>query len=160
MRESIGATWILGIVLVFITLFSGYLAFSVNYSKAFRVKDAVIERIEKHSGVTADSIEEIQSYVNEVGYSSRGNCSNVSNTDLKRIGILEGVVEYPPSEGKLYNICIEKVSAYNPSGQLSSAYYKVTVFFSFNIPILNFNSAFHVDGETANIIYPKDEYMR
>ena len=30
MREAIGATWIMGIVIAFIALFSGFLAFSIN----------------------------------------------------------------------------------------------------------------------------------
>ena len=38
MRESIGGTWILSIVMTFLMLFTAYLAVSVNYAKAFRVK--------------------------------------------------------------------------------------------------------------------------
>ena len=45
MKEAIGATWLLGIVLTFIALFSGYLAFSINYSKAFRI---TVDQIGKH----------------------------------------------------------------------------------------------------------------
>ena len=56
MREAIGATWITGVVLAFIALFSGYLALSINYSKAFKVKDGIVDRLEKHSGPETRSI--------------------------------------------------------------------------------------------------------
>ncbi len=39
MKESIGGTWLLGFVLVFIVIFSAYLAVSINYTKAFKVKN-------------------------------------------------------------------------------------------------------------------------
>jgi hypothetical protein len=43
MREAIGGTWIFSIVIVFIVLFSSYLAISVNYSKAFKVKKVIYQ---------------------------------------------------------------------------------------------------------------------
>ena len=57
MRESIGATWLMGIVMVFIALFASFLAFSINYSKAFRVKDGIVDRIERYNGLSADCID-------------------------------------------------------------------------------------------------------
>ena len=50
MRESIGGTWLVGIVIVFIVIFTSYLALSVNYSKAFKVKNGIIEIIEENEG--------------------------------------------------------------------------------------------------------------
>ena len=79
MREAIGATWIMGIVIVFIALFSGYLAFSVNYSKAFKVKDGIVDRIQKHNGPNQEAIDDIADLMNDIGYSSTGKCSNFFN---------------------------------------------------------------------------------
>ena len=56
MREAIGGTWIFSIVIVFIVLFTSFLAISVNYSKAFRVKNGIINIIEK-TGYTLDKVE-------------------------------------------------------------------------------------------------------
>ena len=45
MREAIGGTWLLTIVLVFIVLFSSFLALSINYSKAFKVKNGIVKEV-------------------------------------------------------------------------------------------------------------------
>ena len=47
MRESIGGAWLVGIVITFVVLFTSYLALSVNYSKAFKVKNEIISLIAK-----------------------------------------------------------------------------------------------------------------
>jgi len=91
-RESIGATWIFGIVIVFVTIFTGYLAFSVNFSKAFAFKDEIIDVLEKYDGPgdsiigdigsgTTTSLEEIANYTKEINYGSKGSCETV----LKRL---------------------------------------------------------------------------
>ena len=45
MREAIGSTWLIGIVVTFIAIFSGFLAYSISYTKAFRVKNEIIKLI-------------------------------------------------------------------------------------------------------------------
>lgn len=161
MREAIGATWILGIVLGFIALFSGYLAFSVNYSKAFSLKEGIVDRIEKHGGANQDAIEDIYEYMSEISYSSKGICSTFFNSDddLDWIGVNKNVVTKSTdvTSGGKYNYCLQKVNAYNYNGQLSASYYKVYVFFSISLPFLN-NSFFNVTGETSNIYYPDDVF--
>lgn len=164
MREAIGASWIMGIVLTFIALFSGYLAFSINYSKAFRVKDGIIERLEKHNGPNGGnggkgSIDDINAFLTEIGYNSKGDCKKVfGDTGLDYIGVTDDYVTSNPESGT-YNYCIQRVTAYNQNGQLRAAYYKVVVFFSLSIPIIDLSSSFHVSGETINIYYPEDDWM-
>ena len=52
MRESIGGAWLFGIVIVFIFFFSGFLAYSISYTKAFNVKNNIISFIEEYEGYT------------------------------------------------------------------------------------------------------------
>ena len=42
MRDSIGGTWIMGIFIVFIALFASFMAYSISYTRAFRVKNEII----------------------------------------------------------------------------------------------------------------------
>lgn len=96
MRESIGATWIFGIVIVFVTIFTGYLAFSINFSKAFAMKDEIIDVLEKYngpgdkihdiktcpdmSGVSATpALCEIYKYMLEINYNARGSCYKIAD---------------------------------------------------------------------------------
>ena len=170
MRESIGTAWIMIIVMTFIVLFSGYLAFSINYSKSFRVKDGIIERIHKHNGFDADgstpgTLKDIDDFLATISYNAKGNCYN----HCKQLG--DGVqcagvngTSFDTGErlkNNTYNYCIFKVknvvkgkSEY--TADASTAYYKVVVFFSLQIGNISFFSNFKTTGETSTIYYPKD----
>ena len=50
MRDSSGGVVVLAIIVVFITFVSAYMAFNVNYTKAFRMKNKIIDTIEKYDG--------------------------------------------------------------------------------------------------------------
>jgi flagellar basal body-associated protein FliL len=89
MREAIGATWIFSIVIVFIVVFTGYLAFSVNYAKAFAMKDSIIDILEKYNGpgpaedkyslesATGPVLVEINEKMKTINYNSLGDCKMV-----------------------------------------------------------------------------------
>ena len=50
MRDAYGGVVSISIVVVFLVLVSGYLAFNVNYTKAFRLKNKVISVLEEYEG--------------------------------------------------------------------------------------------------------------
>ncbi len=179
MREAIGATWIMGIVIVFVALFSAYLAFSINYSKAFRVKNGIIERIEKNNGFYQNPItdssgaysksttQEINEFIQEINYGSKGDCFKTVtakgiNTDIGRVEYVgcnvNGPCTYTPGEGVKSSYCVQKVTARTESDQLTTAYYKVYVYFSINMPVgFDQNYLFVTTGETKSLSYPKDD---
>lgn len=159
MREAIGASWLMIIVLTFVALFSGYLAFSINYSKAFKVKDGIIDRIEKHSGFNDEAINDIADYLNEIGYHTKVGCKNFVAEGSRYVGVVSNSVTNHPESGT-YNYCVEKVASRNPSGQMTAAYYKVNVFFSLSLPVFDQFTTFNVTGETINIYYPKNDKIR
>lgn len=158
MREAIGATWIMVIVIAFIALFSGFLAFSINYSKAFKVKNGIVERIEKYGGLNEDAKEDISSFLKEIGYNALGSCDMVINDDKLRLAgfrIDEGTTSNPNKTSQ-YNFCIQKIQSKSVSGQATTAYYKVYVFFSLSVPIIENLTKFDITGETQNIYFPND----
>ena len=175
MRESIGTAWILTIVITFIVLFSGYLAFSINYSKSYRVKDGIIERIHKHNGFedcTAKNgtLRDIDDYLAEINYNAKGNCwkycQELGGTDNKVECAGINGTNHVTSTAKLksgsYNYCVYKVKNKKistddkTSADSSTAYYKVVVFFSLQIGNISLFSNFHTTGETGTLYYPKD----
>lgn len=162
MRESIGGAWLLGIVLAFIALFSGYLAFSVNYSKAFRIKDGIIDIIEKHNGPNKEAIKEINDLMNQVSYNSKGSCSTFfeeESSSLNFIGVLRDQAEKGNTASKTaYNYCVQEVQTLGSNGQLTASYYKVYVFFSISLPFVN-SSLFQVNGESQALYYPDRSCM-
>ena len=50
MKKAIANIWLLGLVTLFIFLFAGYLAVTLNYSKTFKVKNEILTIIEKQHG--------------------------------------------------------------------------------------------------------------
>ena len=76
MRDALGGTVTLFIISVFIVLALGYLAFNVNYTKAFRMKDKIVSVYETYNGCngSGDSTDpatcqdEIEKYATKIGY--------------------------------------------------------------------------------------------
>lgn len=69
MNEGVGSTPIIVIIVVFIAIVSGYMAYNVNYTKAFRMKNKIISVYEHYDGVCDSSCrKEIDDYADEIGY--------------------------------------------------------------------------------------------
>ena len=104
MRESVGATILLQILMVFLVIFISFLAVSINYAQAFRIKNQIVTYIEEYEGwegqgqgQAADKIDEFLSKMHyTAGYeveaipvAGRGTYYKVSthlNLDLPMLG--------------------------------------------------------------------------
>ena len=154
MREAIGGTWITSLIIVFIFVFTAFLALSINYSKAFRVKNEVLSFIEKGEGITNETIKLTNNYLRNTGYSYVGKCetgyygvSINNNTN----GIYEEAIS-----NKEYNYCIKKVKS-TAINFPDRSYYEVKLFFKFNLPVVGDIFLFKVEGQTKDIVYPLDK---
>ena len=136
MKESISNFWLLSIVLVFILIFAAYLTVTLNYSKAFKLKNEVLTIIEKKKGITdngyTDAVESrlkagttvyvpssaqgvINAFLEASGYNTKGSCRGLSGkwygvTELvygKSKGNVTYKVETVKSSGKYY-YCFSK----------------------------------------------------
>ena len=152
MREAIGGTWIFSIVIVFIVLFTSFLAISVNYSKAFKVKNGIINIIEKKEGVSDSTVAEISDYLNSVGYLVYSSCPDYVSSQSS-----EGAHGFEASNtnSRKFKYCIAKTEDTN--GNIKKTYYKVTVFFRVDLPIMGEIFTFPVTGETKPIYFPKND---
>ena len=151
MKEAFGGYWLFVIVIFFLTVFSAFLALSVNYSRAYKVKDEIIGIIERKNGIydinggDTGAIEEIQAYMADVGYRTQGTCSNgyVGYNLTSR-----GITDKP-------TFCVQTVDATLGSNGIPASYYKIEVFFRLEIPI--FSSLFNLklEGATKTLYYAK-----
>ena len=133
MKEAFGGTWIMGFVVLFIVLFSAYLAVSVNYTRAFKVKNKIVNIIEENQGFNSKTKERISEYLKESGY-------NTTQIDSSRC----------TKENQTYQkggYCISSVPANN------GMYWKVTSFIKFEIPIMGINITIPIRGETKVLYY-------
>ena len=73
MSDSVGGVVTMGWILIFIAVVAGYMAFNVNYTKAFRMKNKIIDCVNKYGDAcfTTHS-SEYSNYAKEIGYHPRG----------------------------------------------------------------------------------------
>lgn len=83
MRDSLGGTVIITIIVFFLVFASAYLAYNVNYMKAFNMKNKIISIYNKYDGdCNTTCASEIKTYADSIGYNPATiNCSNYTNVD-------------------------------------------------------------------------------
>ena len=140
MSNAYGGIVNISFIVVFISIVSGFLAFSVSYNRAFRVKNKIISVIETNEGVTDTAKEDIKKYINDIHY-NRG--------DLN----IEGYQCLPEC-----GFCYKKESvAYKneKEGLRGKAYYKVVTAVNIDLPVLGHYlpqmKYFQVSGTTATV---------
>ena len=164
MREAVGGTWLFQIVIVFILLFAGFMCLNINHSKAFNVKDRIIQTIQSNNGLDLTSqcnnlnddttICEIARYLINNAYRNTGSCSGLNNGTVTYTGFTrEGKIA---SSGNA-SFCVAKVNSGGSQnsefqGELPSvSYYRVAVFYQLDLPIFNNLFNFHLTGDTKTI---------
>ncbi len=155
MRESLGSIWIVSFVFFVIILISGFLAFNTNYNKAFKMKNKIINVLEKHNNViTDDAQEEIREYAKSIGYSASSNYTNTCGNsgydrDSNNIGWC-----YKEHKSSSDNTMSGDSNGTNVS-EYKTTYIDVKTFVSIDIPIFNLLfphiNQFSVTGSTKEI---------
>ena len=161
MREAIGGTWIFQIVVFFILLFTGFMCLTINQSKAFGVKNAMLNAIERHNGIALDDIEsedpalvEIVQALSERSYRTTGKCPDVFKDPIS--GEIFSYVGFN-RDGHLDSnnpaFCIARIETnqYQPhmvSELPSMAYYRVVVFYQLDLPVFHDIFNFRLNGDT------------
>ena len=71
MRDALGGTVTLVIIVVFIVIALGYMAFNVNYTKAFRMKDKIVSLYDDYDGYCNGECQDaIREYARTLGYAT------------------------------------------------------------------------------------------
>lgn len=192
MKNGIVNIWLLGLIVVFIALFSAYIIININYSKSFKMKNEVLSIIEKHKGVTktidketsgqsliasgqtitvnVNTIKTINLYLMGNNYDAKGFCPSNNPTDdgSGYYGYWYGVSALrdgssiasdfePVQDNKKYFYCFAKYNANHQSGRYKAVYYKVRLFYKFEVPALENFLSVKVEGTTDEVYHPQDE---
>ena len=70
MRDAVGGAFMIKLLLVFLAVYTIFIAIAINYAKAFRVKNKVLNIIEQNEGiknyddVTDPALTQIEEYMN------------------------------------------------------------------------------------------------
>lgn len=129
MREAIGGTLLIQLVMFFIVIYVAFLAIAINYSITFRVKNQIITLIEEYEGYD-NAKPYIEEYVSNVGYYKANGGFTISK-----------------------DVCVNNTNGYCIEELTSTRgkYYKVTTYVSFDFPIIGQLTNFPVSGETRVI---------
>ncbi len=159
MRDSINGVWVLGIVMVFMSIFVAYIAISINYSKAYTLKSEMVTIIEQYEGMNNTSIEKIDALLRNNSYFNRLMCksSDVSK-DPSVYGITNGHATLNPNTKQSY--CVTRDYREATDGTETQFFYTVTVAFAFDLPLLGDILDFRVSGETNGLLYPNDTLFK
>ena len=153
MKEAVGGTFMIYVLLIFLAVYITFVAVALNYAKAFRVKNSVIDIIEQNEGMDDDD------FNNRSG--SRlddGSVTSLINAKLKDYSYFvsltdENVRDYcnnnPNSKFDL-GYCISRIGD-------GREYYQVVTFVQIKFPFWeDFNITIPIRGETRVIERIKD----
>lgn len=155
MKEAIGQTISLQVILVFMVFLNAFLAFSVNYTKAFRVKNKVINELEQNEGLNATARDNIDEYRQKVGYIVDGKNGNTEDNKGK---CDHGICITPHCAGKIGTNKKSDSCTADSKNDVSNyrVYYTVETYININIPIINQIldqdiAILKVQGDTATV---------
>ena len=140
MKEAIGTSLVFNLMMIFVGVMIVILVSSIAYTKGFKIRNRIIDRIEEYDGYVKDTDVEdaIANDLKAIGYKivEKSNCAVKADATLLT------------SEYNDYNYCVYE---YNTS---RGNYYGVTVFISVDIPLIGDYINIPIYGETR-IIYDK-----
>ena len=165
MREAIGGTWLFGLVITFIVFFASFLAISINYAKAFNVKNNVVDLIAKYEGNNPCARKHIAEYLRDTGYLVPGSCPAVgsvesgTNNQFEYIGYdLNG---NKVATGSKAYFCVAKdtnSSIASTSSMIGKNYYRVILFFRIDLPMFGNLTTYKIKGETESVYFPTENF--
>ena len=131
MKESFGGVFIINLLLVFIVIFISFMAVTISYAKAFRVKNQVINLVEQnqYSG-TGDAfvIPMIDGYLKSVSYYVEG-------------------IDCGENSQNVRGACITPMMEDSSDEQ----YYKITTYVKIDFPFFGIKLTIPISGETKII---------
>lgn len=139
MKDAIGGSLLLNMVVVFssivILLFVGIIA----YSKAYKVKNRIIEVIEKHETYDSNVVAELNNDLEKSGYRVATQEQVEAKCDANNLNESE----------YFYCVYLKSCGAYDAAGKCTGQrHYEVVTYIHFDFPVIGDVLTFAVRGET------------
>lgn len=128
MKESVGYTVTINIIIIFIVIVFTFLSATLIYFKSNKVSNIIASSIEKYEGYNSLSEQEILKRISSLGYNSRSvNCANTKG-ECTLVETTEDVANSTGSKGYCVYYCDDGNKYYH---------YKIRTNMLFNVPIIN-----------------------
>lgn len=139
MKEAIANANVFNLVIVFVIILIAFFVGSLSYSKAFKVKNMIVNEIEKEQEYNINVVQtNVEKSLSGIGYRTK---SSVNNNCPDEGGELV-------SSSSNYEYCVYKFE--KNSGSKKSIYYRVVAYMYFDIPIISSLLKVPVKGETIS----------
>lgn len=150
MRDAIGGALTLEIIVVFMIIINCYLAFSVNYTKAFRVKNEIRSIVEKNEGLTCSAMEQINELMLKTKYTMNPKFESWCRSNGYEVATT------PAGSFCYQNHKLDVYGSSSDTTLYSGAYYTIVTFVNVDIPLINnllpyTANIFLISGETSQI---------
>ena len=136
MREAIGTSFVFTLMITFVGILIAIFVGSIAYTKGFKVRNKIIDLIDKNEGYTEKAKEQIEESLASIGYRI------VDKACPERKG-MQGIQDSD------YRYCV-----YKYENEEKGVYYGVTVFLNFEIPLVGNYFEIPIYGE-SRIIFDK-----
>ena len=147
MRETTGSTWSLQIMVLFILIFSAFIALVITYSKSYTVKNRIVTVFEKYESDSNDAIEIINSFLINKGYTEKSHCPIDTSGKWYGISDLENFESEEVNDNTNYYYCYSEKKYEN-----GEKYYDIYVFYKFRLPFLGDLLTYNIHGKTKGLI--------
>lgn len=138
MREAIGGSMLLYIVVFFASIVMLMFVGILSYSKAYKVKNRIIEAIESH-GNYESAVDDINADLATMGYTLMEKDCDSSNLNESNYAYC------------VYEVCNKEETKNGITTCVGTYYYKVRTFMTFEFPVINSIVKFQVNGETRTL---------
>lgn len=142
MKEATGSTFMIYVFLIFLAVYITFLAVALNYAKAFRVKNSVIDIIEQNEGMSNDELENIN---------TSGEVISKIENRLKEYKYYVSLSDSYSDDYGNYTCFDRGYCISKESNDLGKEYYGVVTFVQLSIPFIDFNITIPIKGETRVI---------
>lgn len=138
MKEAFGTAYVVNFVIIFVILFIFFFVAGMSYTKAFKIKNRIVDIIEENGcyseDATCTSKDEINEILKDAGYrvtNSVPKCESIKGATTLTIN------------SNYFNYCVYKFETTN-----RGSYYKAAAFMYYEIPVIGVHMQFPVYGET------------
>lgn len=140
MKESVGYTVTLNIVITFVIIVFAFLCAAIIYYKSYKASNIVVSELEKYEGFNESSSTEISMKLSSIGYDSINIKSCPSTiSDSAAVGPCELQLlnkdDTTSTKGTCIYLCTDNTDKKDEEGMYF--YYKVRTNMVINIPIIN-----------------------
>lgn len=161
-----GATWVLGIMISFIILFTSYISVAINLAKSFQVKNNLVSMVELNEGYRNGDVQftnRVEKYLDHAGYFNHGRINNRQKFDCvvdnDPLCSVECLISNSANQCEVWiQKSIEPIKQNNrsdgqvdPTGTNTKTVYRITTFYKLDVPVIDLAIQFPISSDTRAI---------